>query len=201
MLGCFWIWLHQLTCNVSNQAKARKEDAHNKPWRPLPSGRITEHQITLVRWMSASVCIVYSSILGDDIVFLTCGLFLTIILYEEGGFAGHYVGKNLCNVGGYIAFEIGATKIIGEYDNFLSWAIQTNPGGLLGSSRNLDSTSYASVIISGLLVLTTVQAQDFADVEGDKQLGRVTFPIRAPQFSRLWTLLAMVAWSAVLTWF
>ena len=70
-----------------------------------------------------------------------------------------------------------------------------------GLSSSLDHISQISVVISGLIVFTTIQAQDFADVEGDKRLGRVTFPIYAPQFSRLWTLLAMVAWTALLTWF
>ncbi len=43
LLGMLWIgWTHQLMCNVSNQARSCDEDAINKPWRPLSSGRITE---------------------------------------------------------------------------------------------------------------------------------------------------------------
>ena len=36
----------------------------------------------------------------------------------------------------------------------------------------------------GLVILTTIHAQDFADIAGDSALGRVTFPIRAPALSR-----------------
>ena len=36
-----------------------------------------------------------------------------MLIYDEVGLAGHWVGKNLCNVFGYLTFEIGATKIMG----------------------------------------------------------------------------------------
>ena len=101
-------------CNVSNQAKGRAEDAVNKPWRPLPSGRITEYQAALFRWISVALCVACSAMYGSDVVLATSGLLLTTILYDEGGLAGHYIGKNLCNIGGYTTFEIGATKIMGS---------------------------------------------------------------------------------------
>jgi 4-hydroxybenzoate polyprenyltransferase len=65
----------------------------------------------------------------------------------------------------------------------------------------MDFVSVTAVIISGILIFTTIQAQDFPDVEGDKALGRMTFPIYAPEFSRAFTLFATVAWSAFLSWF
>ena len=61
--------------------------------------------------------------------------------------------------------------------------------------------SATAVCISGLLISTTIQAQDFADVEGDTALGRMTFPIYAPHLSRSVTLLAMLAWSLFLACF
>jgi hypothetical protein len=57
------------------------------------------------------------------------------------------------------------------------------------------------VIISGILIFSAIQAQDFPDVEGDKVVGRMTFPIYAPELSRLLTLFATVAWSVFLSWF
>ena len=58
-----------------------------------------------------------------------------------------------------------------------------------------------AVCISGALIFTTIQAQDFADVEGDAALGRKTFPIIAPRASRVASLLAMCAWSLGLALF
>lgn len=64
-----------------------------------------------------------------------------------------------------------------------------------GMTRDLDYISAVSIVLSGVLIFTTIQAQDFADVEGDSALGRVTFPIYAPELARAFTLLALVAWS------
>jgi hypothetical protein len=71
----------------------------------------------------------------------------------------------------------------------------------LGANHAMDYVSVTAVIISGMLIFTTIQAQDFPDVEGDKALGRMTFPIYAPEFSRLFTLVATIVWSMFLSWF
>lgn len=57
-----------------------------------------------------------------------------------------------------------------------------------------------SLICSVLLVLTTIHTQDFSDTEGDSALGRLTFPIYAPNISRVYTLLALITWSFTLGW-
>lgn len=113
--GWAWIFLHQLLCNVSNQARSKNEDIINRPWRPLPSGRITEPHAVILRWALVSVCLGFSAVFGPDLVLVTIGLFVTTFLYDEGGLASHVIGKNLCNVGGYVTFEIGATKLIGDF--------------------------------------------------------------------------------------
>ncbi len=71
----------------------------------------------------------------------------------------------------------------------------------LGAKHAMDYVSVTAVIISGMLIFTTIQAQDFPDVEGDKALGRMTFPIYAPEFSRVFTLVATIVWSMFLSWF
>ncbi|EKM52334.1 uncharacterized protein PHACADRAFT_126070 [Phanerochaete carnosa HHB-10118-sp] len=180
--GITWIWSHQFMCNVSNQARGAEEDAVNKPWRPLPSGRITQSQAITLRWISAGLCVWWSAIYGGDLALTSLGLFFTTFLYDELGLAGHPIGKNFCNIGGYTTFEIGATK-------------------LMGAAHDMDNISTTAVCISGILIFTTVQVQDFADVEGDKRLGRVTFPIYAPEFSRQFTLIAITMWSLFLSYF
>ena len=66
-----------------------------------------------LRWAAVGVCIWWSAIHGLDLVLPTLGLLLTTVLYDELGLAGHYIGKNLCNIGGCTTFEIGATKLMG----------------------------------------------------------------------------------------
>lgn len=68
-----------------------------------------------------------------------------------------------------------------------------------GQTSNLDTTALQALLCSASIILTTIQAQDFADVVGDANIGRVTFPIYAPSFSRVFTLVAMIAWSVFLS--
>ncbi|PCH34874.1 hypothetical protein WOLCODRAFT_79171 [Wolfiporia cocos MD-104 SS10] len=177
--GWIWLWAHQLLCNVSNQANG-SEDAMNKPWRPLPSGRITQSQIKVLRWVVVLACILLSTLNGADMVLVSLALTAVTTVYDEFGLSGHPFGKNACALGGYMAIELGTTKIMG---------------------RELDTVSKSAVVISGLLILTTIHAQDFADVEADAASGRVTFPIYAPRLSRLVTLTTAVAWSLGLSWY
>ncbi|KAJ7181526.1 UbiA prenyltransferase family [Mycena crocata] len=180
--GVAWIWIHLLLCNVSNQAGSKEEDAVNRPWRPLPSGQISQPQAIVLRYSTVIICLLWSSIYGLDLVAVTAGLTITTWVYDEGGASNTVLGKNFCNVGGYVAFELGATKII-------------------GNSRVLDIVSFTAVTLSGALIFTTIQAQDFPDVDGDAACGRVTFPVYAPELSRAFTLFAVIAWSIGLGWY
>lgn len=119
-----WIWLHQLLCNVSNQARGKSEDALNKPWRPLPSGRLTEPQAVVLRWITVAVCLLLSATYGRDLLMTTVGLILTTLLYDELGMASHHIGKNLCNIGGYTTIEVGATKLMGMSISLASCVIK-----------------------------------------------------------------------------
>lgn len=114
LLGAMWVWIHLFMCNVSNQARTHDEDAVNKPWRPLPARRISDAQIVVLRWMLVVACFAASALHGVDLMLTTLGLFLTTFAYDEFGLAGHCLGKNLCNIGGYTTFEIGATKLMGK---------------------------------------------------------------------------------------
>lgn len=108
-----WIGLHLLQCNVSNQYKSMSEDVINRPWRPLPSGRISADAARRLRWCLVPMCLAVSAHYGWDVVLASATLTATTILYDEVGLAGHCIGKNLCAVPGYVTFEVGATRILG----------------------------------------------------------------------------------------
>ena len=112
--GCSWIWWHLLMCNVSNQAGSKEEDAINRPWRPLPSERITEENAVLLRRAVVVACLALSSLYGPDVVLASAGLILTTFVYDSMGLAAHPIGKNFCNIWGYTMFQTGATKLMGE---------------------------------------------------------------------------------------
>ena len=101
-------------CNVSNQAGSKEEDAINRPWRPLPSERITEENAVLLRRAVVVACLALSSLYGPDVVLASAGLILTTFVYDSMGLAAHPIGKNFCNIWGYTMFQTGATKLMGE---------------------------------------------------------------------------------------
>lgn len=53
--------------------------------------------------------------------------------------------------------------------------------------------------LASLVILTTVQAQDFQDAVGDAARGRRTLPLVFPRSSRAFTALAIPAWALVLS--
>ncbi|KAJ6544432.1 hypothetical protein B0H19DRAFT_1212571 [Mycena capillaripes] len=179
--GVFWTWLHLLQVDVSNQYRSIAEDAINRPWRPLPSGKICQKSATVMRWMLVPICIFSSIPFGGGVGLSSIGLTVLLIAHDEIGFAGHWSSKNLINAIGYLSFEFGATNIM-----------NINP--------QLDHIAQKSLICSGLLILTTIHAQDFSDIHGDEALDRVTLPIYAPSTSRVFTLIALGLWSVGLGW-
>ena len=58
-----------------------------------------------------------------------------------------------------------------------------------------------AVIASAGIFLTTIQAQDFKDTEGDRLIGRKTLPIVAPRIARPTLMMALMAWSIGLSLF
>jgi 4-hydroxybenzoate polyprenyltransferase len=111
--GLLWIWLHLLQCNISNQYKTPEEDIVSRPWRPIPSGRISPTNAFSLRIFLVPVCLGLSWFHSWGVFFTSATLTATMVVYDEVGFADHWAGKNLCNVFGYLTFEIGATKIMG----------------------------------------------------------------------------------------
>ena len=61
------------------------------------------------------LCAAWSATYGIDLALVTLCLVLATILYNEAGLSNHHLGKNICNVGGYAAFEAGAIKIMGMH--------------------------------------------------------------------------------------
>ncbi|KAJ7441381.1 UbiA prenyltransferase family [Mycena galericulata] len=175
--GIFWTWLHLLQVDVSNQYRTTAEDTINRPWRPLPSGRISQESAAVMRWLLVPICVSSSIPFGAaGVVYASLGLTALLIAHDEFGFDSHWLSKNIINSLGYMCFEFGATTIMNIHSQ-------------------LDSIAVQSLVCSCLLILTTIHAQDFSDIDGDMALGRVTLPIYAPTSSRIFTFVALQLWS------
>ncbi|KAI0063349.1 hypothetical protein BV25DRAFT_1824433 [Artomyces pyxidatus] len=175
-----WIWLNLLQFCVSNQSTDPTEDASNKPWRPIPAGRISVTAARALRWVLLPICFAFSVFMGVP----THGLALATAFYthNELGFDSHWLLRNMCNAWGYAAFNAGATAIACSV-----------------SGETIDQRTLASFVCNALIILTTIHAQDFRDEIGDKLLGRRTLPIVWPEASRIGIVFTMVSWSVALS--
>jgi 4-hydroxybenzoate polyprenyltransferase len=197
----FWIWIHLLQCNVSNQYKTREEDLLNKPWRPLPSGRITLDSARNLRWALCGICLSVSSLYSWTLACISLALTFTTIAYDEYGLAGHWVGKNFAGVFGYTTFGAGTLMLMGMSSaSFIPVPIHTYATLFKsGQTKALDNIARRALLYNALVIFTTLHAQDFADVDGDRQMFRQTFPIYFPIVSRIVISLAIPIWSVYLT--
>ena len=107
----FWIWLHLLQFCVSNQCINPDEDAVNKPWRPIPAGRITLAQAQNFRGVLVALCLILS--IYRDVLPASILICLSTIAYNDLGFHSHLIFRNVCNAVGYASFEFGATQVAG----------------------------------------------------------------------------------------
>ncbi|OBZ71461.1 hypothetical protein A0H81_08918 [Grifola frondosa] len=170
-----WVWFNLLQFCVSNQSLSPAEDAANKPWRPIPAHRITVTTARRLRWMLLFVCILLSFYFR----IATPGIALAIVIWanNELYFDSHWVTRNACNALGYAAFNSGATYVHCD-------------------DRCAPTTiALRAQFVNALIILTTIQSQDFRDSSGDALAGRRTLPLVYPQGSRIAITTLLILWS------
>ncbi|KAG0701171.1 UbiA prenyltransferase family-domain-containing protein [Suillus ampliporus] len=164
-----WLWFHLFQANVSNQSYSVHEDEVNKPWRPVPSGRITVKDSRALRWGLMVFCLGLSFLFSLNVFITSAASTVVMMMYDDVRLSHHPTFKNLCNAGYYVTFELG-------------------PSLILSGESSFDRTSIQALSCSALVILLTIHAQDFADVNGDRRSGRRTLPIVAPEGSRIYML-------------
>ena len=110
-----WIWLHILQFNLANQIKAPEEDKVNKPSRPLPAGRISIHNATILRWLMAPLCLAYSSCYSIQLVFSSLEMQLFTYWYNEMDGDKNWLSKNVVLAIMYGCTELGSTLIASAF--------------------------------------------------------------------------------------
>lgn len=173
-----WTWLNLLPFNISNQRQpsAFKEDRLNKPWRPLPSGRLTPKQAKVLMLSSYSTAIAFS------LCFKGVKSCLALILlgwwYNDQDGAESCWIRNLINAVGYLSFVYGAVEVA------------------VGSQAHLSAEACRWFFLIGAIIFSTVQIQDIPDQEGDGVRGRKTLPLVIGDMPARWTIAVFVPiWS------
>ncbi|MCJ1374218.1 hypothetical protein MMC20_005450 [Loxospora ochrophaea] len=175
-----WIWLNLLPLDISNQynEKSILEDKENKPWRPIPAGRLA---INETRWLMVSSYIaafLASSYLG--------GMAECILLMVEGsiyneldGANNSLLARNFLNAAGYMTFASGAARVACK-----------------ASGTQLRGSSSLWLILLSTVIMTTIQFQDLYDQKGDALRGRRTIPLLAgDSAARLTVVVPIAVWS------
>ncbi|RDX47517.1 hypothetical protein OH76DRAFT_1354186 [Lentinus brumalis] len=179
----FWVWLHVLQFDVSNQTMDPDEDEMNKRDRPLPAKRITLQQALFFRWLLVPICWAYSALYSIETLYASMALVALTVIYDElGAHRMHWAIRNLVNALGFCAFETGATLVAAGRD-----------------PTTLDGVALWSIAASTGIFFTTIHSQDFKDVDGDRAIGRQTIPIVFGALSRFTVIVPLLLWSVGLS--
>ncbi|KAI1464445.1 UbiA prenyltransferase family-domain-containing protein [Daldinia caldariorum] len=182
MLG--WLWLHLLVENIANQrlASSVQEDRLNKPWRPLPAGRITTSEAQAILRVLVPTSVVVSLLIGGLLPSVTLMTFIWLYNDLDGSDAGPWQ-RNMINAGGLACFGWGAVSI------------------LLGGPQQVGDQQEKLcrwLVLTSVIITTTVFAQDFPDIDGDKIRHRNTLPLLyAETYSRALLAIFILFWSLV----
>ncbi|KAG8158130.1 hypothetical protein KVR01_011891 [Diaporthe batatas] len=182
-LMIWWLWIHLLAQDISNQRLPGgiAEDAINKPWRPIPSGRISADEAQQALRVVVPMALLTGAVLQS---FGPSATAMTLVwLYNDldGAGAGP-LQRNVLNASGLACGCWGALAT------------------LLGSSEAVESNTVVIrwIALTAAMVVTTIQAQDFPDIAGDKARGRKSIPIVFNEsLARVATAFLVLFWSVV----
>ena len=184
-LVIFWTWVNLLPFAIDNQreAAAIKEDGVNKPWRPLPSGRVEPAQAKTIMLALYPIAFLVSTRVGGT---RQC-LALVALGYWYNDCKGgdkSCIVRNMINACGFVCYTSGAMEVA------------------LGSQLPLSLDILKWFLITGLVVFSTVQSQDMYDQAGDSLRGRRTVPLVLGDGPSRWTIaIPMVIWCWFVPWY
>ncbi|KAI0428184.1 UbiA prenyltransferase family-domain-containing protein [Xylaria sp. FL1042] len=176
-----WIWLHLLVEDIANQIldSSVVEDTINKPWRPIPAGRLTVVEARDLIRVLVAVALVLSVFLRS---FLPSTTLMTMIwLYNDlDGSSSGPAMRNLVNAAGLACFGWGAVCVL--------------LAGAPGDGNMLRDW----LLLTAAVTSTTIQIQDLSDKDGDKARNRKTAPLVYGEWWTRWSVaIAASFWSFV----
>jgi 4-hydroxybenzoate polyprenyltransferase len=178
-LSLLWVTVVGLGFSISNQRHPSSiaEDSINKPWRPLPSGRITPHATTVVLIITSLLGLLLSCYIGGLTPYLV-QLAGTYVYNDLGGGNGHSFFRDLLNAIGLTSWMFGCMDVArGPSSKFSEYELNTS-------------------VLLVAAVVSTIAIQDFRDLEGDRKCGRHTLPmLLGEDLARLALATSILCWS------
>ena len=185
ILALLFNWANLLVFDLANQGQeeAFLEDNINKPWRPIPTGRITVAQTRRLLMWSLPAVLAINWYLGGWIE--TSLLFHLTWMYNHlGGGEENFFVRNIIIAFAFGLYNFGSLQIANGLDN------------------EVTETGFQWTILISCVILTTMHIQDMKDQVGDALRGRRTCPLVIGDLAARWTIAVPVAiWSVVCPWF
>lgn len=190
-LVLFWIWINLLPFNIDNQRQpqAIQEDSLNKPWRTMPSRRLSKRAVKYLMLVLYLTAVLVSFVLGT--LKQCIALILLGYWYNDlGGADGNPLTRNFINACGFVCFASGALQV--------------------AISQNIQDAQYAQstlqiywrwFLVMAAIIFSTVQTQDMYDQRGDAARDRKTLPLLIGDTPARWVIAASVAvWCCATPW-
>ena len=147
-LVLLWTWTNVLIFDLANQRLPNSiiEDSINKPWRPIPSGRLSPceaRRLLLAVLPVATLVTFYTGGMEETIVMNT----LEYMYNDLGGADENFVVRNLINAAGFVCYSAGATRVACGHGQY---------------SLNQKGCQWLAII--GGIIFSTLQMQDMVSI-------------------------------------
>lgn len=146
-------WINILTFDLANQRlpESVQEDFLNKPWRPIPAGKVTSDQTRRAMLLCIPIALGINSFLGLQ----TQGLCIQVLnwLYNDLKGGDEVIRDLLISIAYSLSHTCSLKLAVGT-------ETELSQKGIIWTA-----------ILSGV-ILTTMQVQDLKDKEGDRTRGR-----------------------------
>jgi 4-hydroxybenzoate polyprenyltransferase len=176
-----WLWLMVLQFCLQNQrhASSVQEDAINKPWRPIPAGRINRTQTNQLLLATYLITVLVSYHLRVVPIYVAWAILITA--YNDTGVSDYSgIVRNVFAGAGFTCTFSGALSIA------------------LGPHNPISYTAWQwTLLVTFGIIGTTIQTQEFRDEAGDRARGRRTVVIELGRKYALGTVVVTVAFWAV----
>ncbi|KAI0434338.1 UbiA prenyltransferase family-domain-containing protein [Xylaria sp. FL1042] len=174
-------WYSVFIFDLSNQRSAEsiQEDLINKPWRPIPTGKVTAAEARRVLLIAIPLVLLFNYMLGV----WRQGLFILILTWMYNDIRG--------------SDEVIRDLIISvAYGMFNSASLEIAVGGGEHTNINISHGGLVWTTMISAVILTTMQVQDLKDQAGDRTRGRQTIALWiGDRFSRISIAAFVCFWS------
>lgn len=151
--GLVYFWLYIYVFCLSNQLAGIEEDRVNKPHRPLVTGAVS-YRGAQERWRLLMLIFAWVGSLLN-VLHWTLLWQLVLVLHNFGGWSKRWYTKNLVMSLGVIA-QLGA-----------AWELV----------QPLTPLAWQWILVIAGVVFLLISVQDLRDLDGDRRIGRRTFPL------------------------